>query len=56
MYYIFCYHYQGTEKGLCRERNTDLTIILGGNFLLVFLVKCFLQSLVARQTRQADKC
>jgi hypothetical protein len=49
VYYVFCYYYQGIEKATCRRQNSDLTIILGGAFLFMYLLKRILQYLALRR-------
>ncbi|RHZ43213.1 uncharacterized protein CDV56_100537 [Aspergillus thermomutatus] len=42
-YYLICYYYQGLDKATCRGRNSDLTIILGGVFIVAYLLKYVLR-------------
>ncbi|KAF3394602.1 hypothetical protein F1880_005580 [Penicillium rolfsii] len=51
VYYVYCYHVQEIEKATCRGRTSDLIIILGGPFLLLYLVKSVLQYFALRYTR-----
>ncbi|KAE8337295.1 hypothetical protein BDV24DRAFT_140240 [Aspergillus arachidicola] len=54
-YYLFCYYYRQTGKATCRQRNSDLIIILGSIFILMYLVNGALHYLARRRAQRANQ-
>ncbi|GFF22360.1 hypothetical protein IFM61606_08422 [Aspergillus udagawae] len=54
-YYLFCYYYQGLDKTTSRRRCSDATIILGGIFIIVYLLKYVLQYFALRSRREPER-